>query len=389
MIQFTQPAWLWGLAALAVPVAIHLLSRKEGRVVPVGSLRHLRETTSQQFRGIKLNELLLLALRLLLLILLVLLLAGLFWKNTERQAWVVVDRDLLQNTRAIALADSLVAKGYEWRWLESGFPKKNNSGALSSKNNWQAIEQLRTQHLQHAVVLSTGLLTEFKGELQPLGAHIDWQVFELEPRKLSIYGVEKENTKLVRTVFTSATRTYFESEAVSMLPDSLPTPRPIQISLVADKGYETEARIITAALKSIATLPIKINVTTELHPAADWLIWLSDKPTPETAAKIIYTTPASGMLLQPRSATQWQLPKAFTLDAALQNDLTIRLAALLTKDITRQAAIPDNRSLPAAFLNKTEVAMSSVVGAGNNAAILIFFLLVLSVERVVAFVRKQ
>ena len=81
-MMLTQSAWLWGLVALALPVAIHLLSRKEGRVVPLGSLRHLRETTSQQFRGIKLNEYLLLALRILLLILFVLLLAGLFWKNS-------------------------------------------------------------------------------------------------------------------------------------------------------------------------------------------------------------------------------------------------------------------------------------------------------------------
>lgn len=50
MMQLTQSVWLWGLMALALPIAIHLLSRKEGRVVPVGSLRHLRETTSQQFR---------------------------------------------------------------------------------------------------------------------------------------------------------------------------------------------------------------------------------------------------------------------------------------------------------------------------------------------------
>ena len=40
----------------AVPVAIHLLSRKEGKVIKVGSLRHLRETTTRQFRSLKPNE---------------------------------------------------------------------------------------------------------------------------------------------------------------------------------------------------------------------------------------------------------------------------------------------------------------------------------------------
>ncbi|MBP9924506.1 MAG: BatA domain-containing protein, partial [Cyclobacteriaceae bacterium] len=75
MIQFAQPIFLWALTALAIPIGIHLLSRKEGKVVKMGSLRHLRETSTQQFKGIKLNELLLLALRCLLIILFVGLLA--------------------------------------------------------------------------------------------------------------------------------------------------------------------------------------------------------------------------------------------------------------------------------------------------------------------------
>jgi len=72
-MQFKQPILLWALAGLIVPLAIHLLSRKEGQVIRLGSLRHLRETSTQQFRGIKLNEILLLALRSLLVILFVLL----------------------------------------------------------------------------------------------------------------------------------------------------------------------------------------------------------------------------------------------------------------------------------------------------------------------------
>ena len=62
-MQSAQPIMLWALAGLSIPIAIHLLSRKEGKVIYLGSLRHLRETSTQQFRGIKLNEILLLVLR--------------------------------------------------------------------------------------------------------------------------------------------------------------------------------------------------------------------------------------------------------------------------------------------------------------------------------------
>jgi hypothetical protein len=393
MMQLTQSIWLWSLLALAVPLAIHLLSRKEGRVVPVGSLRHLRETTSQQFRGIKLNELLLLALRALLIILFVLLLAGLFWKNSERQRWVVVDRALMQDTRAMAFADSLLNKGYEWRWLESEFPKRDKTGTTSTKNNWQLIEQLHTQHLQHAVVLSTSLQREFKGEHKPLGSHIDWQVFELPAAKSSVYAVEKAGNGFVRTILSSATRTHFATDTVRVLPDSLPRLKQIRVSVVTDKGFEEEARIILAALKSIAsTLPVSIEIKSETQPDADWLIWLSEKKLPQTSSKIISVNPThSNQLFKQHTLNLWQLTKHLTIDVALQNDLTIQLAKLITKDVINPEIISklDNRVLPEAFFKKTEMAAASVVDADFNTPLLILFLLTLIAERVVAFVRKQ
>lgn len=391
MMQLTQSVWLWGLMALALPIAIHLLSRKEGRVVPVGSLRHLRETTSQQFRGIKLNEFLLLALRSMLIVLFVLLLAGLFWKNTERQNWVVVDRSLLQNKQAMALADSLTGKGYEWRWLEPEFPQRDKTGATPT-SNWQLIEQLHRQHLQHGVVLSSALVTTFTGEQKSLGLHIDWHVFELPSHKTNLYAVEKGDNKFIRTILSSATRTQFITDTVSVLPDSLLQPSPIKVALVAQKGFEEDARIVNAALKSIASgLPVLLEVKQE-QTDADWLIWLSEDAIPQTAAQVIgiKPTPSSQLLLQ-RSHTQWQLSKRLTVDVAVQNNFTIQLAKLITKDVINPEVITalDTRVLPEAVFRKTEVTAASIVDTEFNIPLLILFLITLVAERVIAFVRKQ
>lgn len=393
MIQFTQSVWLWGLAALALPIAIHLLSRKEGRVIPVGSLRHLHETTSQQFRGIKLNELLLLAVRLILILLFVLLLAGLFWKNSDRQLWVVVDRDLLQNTRAMAMADSLTNKNFEWRWLEPGFPKKDKSEISASKNNWQLIEQLHAQHLQHAIVLTSGLLTEFTGEYQPLGPHIDWHVFEPSARKVNVYAVDKSGSTFLRTMHSSAMRTHFVADTVNVFPDSLQQATTIRVSLVADKNFEDDARLVSAALKSIeAQVPVAIELQSELQSNTDWLIWLSEKVKPETSAKVISVYPTQGnLLLVQHSVNQWQLTKRLTVDAALQSDFTIQLANLITEDVGDSDKISrlDNRTLPEAFFKKAEVKTAAVVDAEFNVPLLVLFLLFLAAERILAFVRKQ
>ena len=73
MMRFVNPLLLWSLAGLVIPLGIHLLSRKEGKVLRLGSLRHVQETSTQQFKGIRLNEIVLLMLRCAMIILLSLL----------------------------------------------------------------------------------------------------------------------------------------------------------------------------------------------------------------------------------------------------------------------------------------------------------------------------
>ena len=137
-MQFSQPIFLWALAGLSIPLAIHLLSRKEGKVIRMGSLRHLRETSTQQFKGIKLNELLLLALRSLLIILFVFLISGLHWKDGVKK-WLVVETGLEKNSSAKELADSLIGIDYDWHWLRPGFPSQEVKLEKGYNNNWKLI----------------------------------------------------------------------------------------------------------------------------------------------------------------------------------------------------------------------------------------------------------
>src|SRR6478735_938581 len=120
----TNPIWLWALSGLSIPIGIHLLSRKEGKVIRIGSLRHLQETNTQQFKGIRLNEIVLLLLRCTLIILFVLLMCGLsFERYSESEAkWVLIEKGL-ENEREVQIQlDTFQSQGYELRWLAEGFP---------------------------------------------------------------------------------------------------------------------------------------------------------------------------------------------------------------------------------------------------------------------------
>jgi hypothetical protein len=82
-LTLLAPAGLFALAALAVPLLIHLFSRSRGKRVLVGNIALYRQAKQQRVTEFHLEQWLLLLLRLLLLALAALLLAGLARKGLE------------------------------------------------------------------------------------------------------------------------------------------------------------------------------------------------------------------------------------------------------------------------------------------------------------------
>ncbi|MBX2913707.1 MAG: BatA domain-containing protein [Cyclobacteriaceae bacterium] len=385
--MMAQPAYLWALLALTIPVAIHLLSRKEGRVIPVGSLRHLQETASQQFRGIKLNELLLLGLRLWLLLLFVLLLAGFNW-NTSNHKWVVYDPALNNHPEARAFADSLQANGYEWHWFTNGFPQQDQNPE-AVQNYWPVINELRTQAVSEAIVVSASLLKNFNGSLQTLPTFITWQTFELPEHKFDVFAVKQNNHNIVRRGTSNSTQTRFVTDTVTTLPDSVFMLAPIRVAINSDSNFESEAQLVAASLKAIqTTVPLEI-VSAEVNNA-DWVIWLSGKTIPDTRANQIAIDNAPGKILEQTAPTKWIIHE-LTIDRAVQENFTVQLAALLTTHATaeRQIALHDRRSIPDLLTTSNQATVTNKASATMSWPLLIVFILSLLAERIVAFIRKQ
>lgn len=74
--MFTAPLWLYALATLAIPLALHLWSRRPRQLIRVGSLRHVADLAEARSWSARLTEPLLLLLRLGILASVVLALAG-------------------------------------------------------------------------------------------------------------------------------------------------------------------------------------------------------------------------------------------------------------------------------------------------------------------------
>ncbi|HSJ11124.1 MAG TPA: BatA domain-containing protein, partial [Gillisia sp.] len=106
---FLNPAYLWALLGLAVPVAIHLWSRKEGRTIKIGSIELLREKDPKRSSSISPNEFWLLLLRKLAITLLVFILAEprLTAKTENSPITYLVEPALLSQEDISAILDTL------------------------------------------------------------------------------------------------------------------------------------------------------------------------------------------------------------------------------------------------------------------------------------------
>lgn len=122
------------LLGLAVPVAIHLWNRRPGRTVQVGSLRWLAAAANRRLRNLRLEQLLLLLLRMAVLMALAAAVAGPYWLRPlparSVQGLVLLAPEALGPEVLPALrptVDSLRRQGYDLRLFAPGFRRVSDT----------------------------------------------------------------------------------------------------------------------------------------------------------------------------------------------------------------------------------------------------------------------
>lgn len=140
--MFATPAWLLALAALVIPLALHLWSRRPRQVVRVGTLRHLGDLPQARARSARLSDPLLLLLRLLILAAVVLGLAGPRFHGSTvglPAKLVLVSPDLIGD----AVLDSL--DGATVHLLAPGLPERRLTKGMAPDSSaalplWEALQ---------------------------------------------------------------------------------------------------------------------------------------------------------------------------------------------------------------------------------------------------------
>jgi Aerotolerance regulator N-terminal len=366
-MSFLNPIWLWGLSGLAIPLAIHLLSRKEGKVIRIGSLRYLSESTTQQFKSLKLNEVLLLAVRLLLITLIVMLMSGLQLQTDSKEKWLLIE-PLLQDNESIArVRDSLTEDGFDTRHFVEGFPRVDQDlDKVEAVNNWSLVKQLEDKPVEEAVIISSSRMADFNGEPITLPEFVKW--IAVDPGKkefiLTARRLTKDSAELRRGI-TDATRTEFVSTSFfvpngqKILPSdnsiSISSPDTLRINLVTDTGFELDKKIILAALQTIrqkAKVIVELREDSNEAKTDEWLFWFSEKQHPKFWAKVVsFKESNSAELITQVGLTEWTLSAHLHKDIALNKKLLFELTQVLLPQRNRtKADREDMRVMPEAML---------------------------------------
>ena len=418
-MELVNPIWLWGLSGLLIPIGIHLLSRREGKIIKIGSIRHLEETNSKQFKSIRLNELVLLLLRCLIITILILFLSGFHFQMLEKSGkWLIVESGLEHDDQLSVLIDSLRRNGFEIKRLSSGFPDLSDSLYDTKKiNYWNLLAKLEKKSLTQVVVLSYNYAEGFSGKRVTLPENVQWVSKNPVPIEFGLNAIRFSNDSLrFRAGYSNADKTSFSTFG-SMIKNgqvflkfskgdsiAIEPPKTISIQIVNQKTFTHDSKMIAAAIHAIDhESPDNFEVETlsldkfSSVKKSDWVIWLSDEtPRPTGINCIYYRRQSSDKLFEKSGFASWALTQRLNEQVALQQNLAVQLGLILTSEnkYDELARQNDKRVLGDELIwdtnsAKPEQIRSTINPASSEKYLMMLLLLVLLLERWMSFNRSQ
>jgi hypothetical protein len=235
MPTFAEPLWLLGLAAIAVPIAIHLRGKRVGRVVRVGSVRWLAGVPAAWAPARRVRRIPLLLLRCAVLVALSLALARPYLRASGGDAWVLVAPEVASRVSL----DSLRRLGTV-RLLATGFPSIDRVPPDSTPQPTDVWSLLREADAAapagvRLVVVAPGTIAYLRGVRPELSHAVEYVAVPGDSERpadrrtggpVTIYFERgrEDDARYLSLAFRAASMARGVTEAVSVLPatDSLP-----------------------------------------------------------------------------------------------------------------------------------------------------------------------
>jgi hypothetical protein len=325
-MSFVSPIWFSALAALGIPVLIHLWNIRPGKTLKVGSISLITEASKTTSRSLKLLDIILLILRCLLIVLLAFFLAEPLWTwfapEKKAKGWVLIPKENLKESyqKFKPQVDSLLKSGFEFHYFDKGFAAADLKLILADTtlkdtatraNYWSLIKQLdeRTRTVPQTYLYTPNGLRHFAGSKPIIKSAIQWATYtQTDSTSRWIAGAWLNNSGEIRAMVGNSNPegTQFSTMPVATggtgdLQLTVQNGRPlvslkgakqqplavdtsiINIAIYTDR-YALDAHYLQAALHAATGFSgrkaiVKQYTSQAQIPAGQtWLFWLSDKP---------------------------------------------------------------------------------------------------------------
>lgn len=430
-MSFINPTYLWALLGLAIPIAIHIWNKKEGKTIKIGSIKLLSEEDTKQSHSLDLNELLLLFLRLSIIILVVLIMAEPLLKkeSTNVPITYIIEPSLITDQALISILDSLETDS-SIRLLQSGFPDYDEENSLNTNTGtphyWQLAKDMESLHTDSIVVFSRAFANGLKGKRPTIKKNTEWVIIDDSRTQEQLIDISrKENAIETLALISDHQSLSFKKEAIplntSNLNDSKDSIqitfndkqewfaiRPVSsqnILIYHDDQYSDESRYIEAGIKAISQhLDQRIEITkTQETDNMDLslfnaVVWLSDSPLTQTASrtlKIKLNALERNILVNGQTKNEFFLTSRLNSENIIDKHLTEHLLTWLNFDSELEGKIQslDQRVVQKAEIipiYKDEKSLNTFTETLSVTKWLLLLLALLSVtERIIAYLRKQ
>ncbi|MDB5136214.1 MAG: N-terminal double-transrane protein, partial [Mucilaginibacter sp.] len=189
--------WLFALAALSIPVAIHLWNIRQGKTLKVGSIALVSASAQKSSRSFKLHNLLLLLLRCILLALLAFVLALPFWQDHNSspvKGWLLIPKENIKESymKFKPAIDSLIKAGYQFHYFNKDFQKqelnkvlsdykdlKPDNDSVNTASYWSLVQQLdgKIPSSFPVYLFTPNNINHFNGSKPEISLNLHWQTY--------------------------------------------------------------------------------------------------------------------------------------------------------------------------------------------------------------------
>lgn len=319
---------MWAAAGIIVPLAIHLWNIRQGKILKVGSIAFLTESSKNYATSLKLTELLLLLMRCLLIMLLAALLSKPRWDrpflNPKIKGWVLIEKENLSSTyaRFKPFVDSLLQAGYEFHYFNDGFKKDNLrdvakdqndpvvNGSLSYRFLLKKLDRLVPAELP-IHLFTTNYLNRQEGKREAVSLNLYWHTYTPADSTATFiskaFTISADSIRIILGNTQPSGTTYLPTDIdikKNTNPDlSVSTNngrlliayqkyQPVEVDTAAlnitifTSKYFTDAAYIKAAAETIRQFSrhrisvLLVNKIEGIPAMQDWLFWLSEMPVP-------------------------------------------------------------------------------------------------------------